>query len=107
MTTEPNDAAPSDAPEQELESPRTEDREIAVVADPAEPAPAPVDDTEEVEHEGQKYRVPRAVKPLLMLHSDYTRKAQELADKPRGLDPEPEPFTTHPDPPPRSTQPHP
>ena len=39
------------------------------------------DDLEEVEHEGQKYRLPKALKPALMMQADYTRKTQELAEQ--------------------------
>lgn len=40
----------------------------------------PDDDTEEVEHEGQKHRIPKALKPLLLMQQDYTRKTQEAAE---------------------------
>lgn len=46
---------------------------------PVEPEP-PEDDSEEIEHEGQKYKVPKAIKPLLMFNADYTRKTQEVAE---------------------------
>ena len=39
------------------------------------------DDTEEVEHEGAKYKIPKALKPALMFQADYTRKTQELAQQ--------------------------
>jgi hypothetical protein len=45
-----------------------------------EAEPAEADDSEEVEHEGQKFKVPKAIKPLLMMHADYTRKTQEVAE---------------------------
>lgn len=38
------------------------------------------DDSEEVEHDGQKFRIPKALKPALMMHADYTRKTQEVAE---------------------------
>lgn len=37
------------------------------------------DDTDEVEHEGQKYRVPKALKGSFLMHADYTQKTQALA----------------------------
>lgn len=40
----------------------------------------PEDEAEEVEHDGQKYRIPKALKPALMMNADYTRKTQELAE---------------------------
>jgi hypothetical protein len=47
---------------------------------PIDPEP---DDSEEVEHEGQKYKVPKALKPLLLMQADYTRKTQDLAEQRR------------------------
>ena len=46
----------------------------------------PVDDTEEVEYEGQKYAIPKALKPALMMNADYTRKTQEVAEQRRALE---------------------
>lgn len=46
---------------------------------------AEADDTDEVELDGQKYRIPKAVKPAVMMHADYTRKTQEVADRAREL----------------------
>jgi hypothetical protein len=45
-------------------------------------------DSEEFEHEGEKYKIPRAVKPLLMMQADYTRKTQELAEQRRAVEAE-------------------
>ncbi|MDP3869176.1 hypothetical protein [Phenylobacterium sp.] len=46
------------------------------------------DDHEEVEHEGQKYKLPKALKPLLLMQADYTKKTQELAETRRTADAE-------------------
>lgn len=47
---------------------------------------APVDeDTCEVEHEGQVYRVPAPLKGAFLMNADYTRKTQELAEHRRAL----------------------
>lgn len=46
------------------------------------------DDHEDFEHDGQKYRIPKAVKPLLMMQSDYTRKTQEVAEQRKALEAE-------------------
>lgn len=43
----------------------------------------PEDDSEEVEYEGAKYRIPKALKGAVMMHADYTRKTQEVADQRR------------------------
>lgn len=41
-----------------------------------------------VEHQGKTYRIPKALKPALMMQADYTRKTQELAESRRALDAE-------------------
>lgn len=43
-------------------------------------------DLDEVELDGQKYRIPKAVKPAVMMHADYTRKTQELAETRKALE---------------------
>lgn len=40
-------------------------------------------ETEEVEHEGQKFKIPKVLKPALLMQADYTRKTQEHAEKVR------------------------
>ena len=39
-----------------------------------------IDDSEEVEHEGKKYKIPKELKSALMMQADYTRKTQEVAE---------------------------
>ena len=46
----------------------------------------PEDDTEEVEWDGAKYRIPKALKPGLLMQADYTRKTQELAEQRRAVE---------------------
>lgn len=54
-----------------------------------EEAPAEVDDdSEEVEHEGQKFKIPKALKPALLFQADYTKKTQALAEQRAALDTE-------------------
>lgn len=43
--------------------------------------PEPEDDSEEVEHDGQKYKVPKALKDSFLMHRDYTQKTQGLASE--------------------------
>jgi|688.fasta_scaffold24362_8 hypothetical protein len=43
------------------------------------------DDTEEVNYEGQKYKVPKALKDSFLRQADYTRKTQELAEERRAV----------------------
>jgi hypothetical protein len=44
------------------------------------------DDDEEIEHEGQKYKVPKALKESFLRQADYTRKTQELAEQRRTVE---------------------
>lgn len=52
----------------------------------AEPEPVE-DDFEEIEwQDGKKYKIPKAVKPGLMLQSDYTKKTQALAEQRKAIE---------------------
>lgn len=42
----------------------------------------------EIEHEGQTYQIPAALKGAFLMQGDYTRKTQELAQHRRGLEAE-------------------
>ena len=44
------------------------------------------DETDEVEHEGQLYRIPRALSGAFLANADYARKLEELAEHRRGID---------------------
>ena len=44
------------------------------------------DEAEEVEHQGQVYKIPSALKGAFLMQADYTRKTQELAGHRRRLD---------------------
>ena len=46
----------------------------------------PEDDSEEVDWDGTKYRIPKALKPGLLMQADYTRKTQELAEQRRHVE---------------------
>jgi len=46
----------------------------------------PEDELEEIERDGKKYRVSKALKDDLLRHADYTRKTQEAAAKNREAD---------------------
>ena len=46
------------------------------------------DDHEEVEREGQKYRIPKALKGEFLMQQDYTRKTQEVAETRKSLEAE-------------------
>jgi hypothetical protein len=46
-----------------------------------ESAQAEPEETEEVEHEGKKYKIPKPLKGALLMQADYTRKTQEVAEQ--------------------------
>lgn len=50
--------------------------------------PSPYEDLEEVQHNGETFTIPRALKPALMMQADYTRKTQELAQARRAWEAE-------------------
>lgn len=43
------------------------------------PAPVEIDDSEEIDHEGEKYKVPKKLKDAFLRQADYTVKTQDLA----------------------------
>lgn len=45
----------------------------------------PEDDSEEIDYEGQKLRIPKVLKDGILRQADYTRKTQELAEERRAL----------------------
>lgn len=86
-------ATNQEAPEVEATEVATAETEAPEVeldeqGNPVEPAPEEDAelDTEEVEHDGKKYRLPKDLKPLLMMNADYTRKTQELAEQRRQVE---------------------
>ena len=44
------------------------------------------DEFEEIEHGGKKHKLPKDLKPLLMMQQDYTRKTQEVAEHRKALE---------------------
>lgn len=82
---EANDNTAQDAGQDENQEAEESDGQDAEVTD----QPAPVeDDSEEIEHEGAKLRIPKALKGAFMMHSDYTKKTQEVADLKRQVEAE-------------------
>lgn len=83
-------AEPEDTPAEA--APDESDNAVAEVNDtPAEPEPAEPtggDDLVEVEFEGKTHRVPQELKDALLRQSDYTRKAQEVAEQRRQVEAE-------------------
>lgn len=81
-----------DAPEveeviEETDAPEAEELEPELDEDgnPVEPE-EPEDDTDEIEKDGTKYRIPKALKDNFLMHRDYTHKTQALAEKERQVD---------------------
>lgn len=56
-----------------------EDGEADGQEEQSEPEPAPVDDDEEIEWNGKKFKAPKGLKEGVLMHADYTRKTQEVA----------------------------
>lgn len=65
-----------ETPEAEVEAPEVELDDDGNPVEPKEAEP----ETDEVEHEGKKYRIPKPLKGALLMQADYTRKTQELAE---------------------------
>lgn len=94
-TTNPGEAEAVHAEvEQEVESVETETHEPELDEDgnPIESEQAE-DDSEEVEVDGVKHKIPKALKPHLMMQADYTRKTQEVAELRKAVEAEREAVT--------------
>lgn len=65
-----------ESPDTELDQPETEGEEVA-----EEPEVEEV----EIERAGRKYRIPKEVEAELLMHGDYTRKTQSLAEERRQI----------------------
>jgi len=74
----------------EVESPDVIDADVidSDLEQPDGQATEPEIETEEVEHDGKKYSIPKALKPNLMMQADYTRKTQEVAELRKSLETE-------------------
>lgn len=78
------DDAVLDAPEVDAESYSDDDTDQAETEGAEDGQPE--DDTEEVDWDGEKYRVPKPLKDALLRQADYTRKTQELAEQRRTVE---------------------
>jgi hypothetical protein len=75
----------------DAEAPEVEDVQDDLVTDDADldgedPEEEAEEETDEVDLDGKKYRIPKALKAQLMMQADYTRKTQELAENRRELE---------------------
>ena len=64
----------------------TGDQSAEIPAEEGSGSPPTPEETDEVEHEGRKYRVPKALKAAFMMNADYTRKTQEVAEQRRAVE---------------------
>jgi hypothetical protein len=77
----------------EVEAPEAQDETVNLETQTSdeqaveEPAP-PEDDSEEVDYEGEKYRLPKKLKDALLRQQDYTRKTTEVAEARRTFEAE-------------------
>lgn len=69
-----------------------DDAEVADDESPETEESADDDDSEEIDYEGAKYRIPKALKKGIMLNADYTQKTQTLAEQRRALEQQQESF---------------
>lgn len=85
-TTPETEAAPEAEQGQEVLG--GDDTEEGDQSEQPEGQAATDDDSEEVEHEGKKFRIPKELKSALMMQADYTRKTQEVAEMRRAVEEE-------------------
>lgn len=72
------------AQEEEVQEEPTQTEETEAASESEEDTPA--EDTFELEHEGQKYRLPKALEKGFMQEKDYTQKSQSVAEQRRTLE---------------------
>ena len=68
-------------PAEVVETPENLDEGLPVEV--VEPPPTE-EELEEIEREGQKYKIPKALKNEFLMHKDYTQKTQSLAEEKKG-----------------------
>lgn len=77
-------------PAKEATSPEAEQPELT--AEDAEEGQVQEPEYEEVDYNGNRYKVPKEVAPALMMQADYTRKTQEVAELRKAAEAEREAF---------------
>ena len=95
MSTDGTDDDAATAPEAPASVPGTDNEALATDQDQGAEGDegGQEEELEEIEYSGAKYRVPKAVKPAIMMQADYTRKTQEVAEQRRAFEAEREAFT--------------
>jgi hypothetical protein len=83
------EAADQIAAETPSEEAQVEETELQPVeGQDGEEVEEPEDDSEELEYEGEKYKVPKKLKSGFMMQSDYTKKTQEVAEQRKAIESE-------------------
>lgn len=93
----PSDAIPADDTPQDAgtQTPPTDEGSDDAAPDEGQAAdtdPPAEDEHVEIEREGKKYRIPKALEGELMMRADHTRKTQEVAQQRQALEQERETF---------------
>ena len=65
--------------EEEIEE-TTDEPELDEDGNPVEEPAEPEEETTEIVKDGKAYKVPAALKDEILMHADYTRKTQEVAE---------------------------
>jgi hypothetical protein len=89
--TTPDTEAEPEGEEQEVTEAEPEEGD----GEEGEEEEAEPEELDEIEHEGKKHAIPKALKPLFMMQSDYTKKTQEVADTRRELEARQTAFQEH------------
>jgi len=76
--TENLDPQPNERPPV-TESPAETQADAQVELGEGQETPVIEDDSEEIDFDGEKYKVPKKLKDSFLMHGDYTRKTQEVA----------------------------
>ncbi len=84
--------AETEAQEPAKEATSTEQEQPEFTADDAEEGQVQEPEYEEVDYNGNRYKVPKEVAPALMMQADYTRKTQEVAELRKAAEAEREAF---------------
>lgn len=84
-TAELETAIEQEAPEQPVDLEAQRDEEANPPAEGEEQQPEP-DDSEEFEWQGKQVRGPKGLKDGVLMHADYTRKTQEVAERRKELE---------------------
>lgn len=72
--------------EQEASEPVNLNAPVEAEQEPETPVEEPVEELEEFEWNGKAIKAPKGLKDGVLMHADYTKKTQEVADRRRELD---------------------